>query len=78
MKYEKGGWSVEDIRKAMAVQIVDSGMKKKDVAQQMEISSKKLSDLLHGRKVIDVSIIRSFCTVLDITPNDLFYYKSAK
>jgi DNA-binding Xre family transcriptional regulator len=69
---------VEDIRKAMAVQIVDSGMKKKDVAQQMEISSRKLSDLLHGRKVIDVSIIRSFCTVLDITPNDLFYYKSAK
>lgn len=69
---------MEDIRKAMAVQIVDSGMKKKDVAQQMEISSKKLSDLLHGRKVIDVSIIRSFCTVLNITPNDLFYYKSAK
>lgn len=61
--------------KNMAIWITKSGMKKKDLARQMGITDKKLSDILHGRKKIDVLIIRTFCTALAITPNDLFMYK---
>ena len=66
---------MQNVIKNMEIWIAKSGMKKKEVARQMEITEKKLSDILHGRKKIDVPIIRTFCVVLAITPNDLFMYK---
>ena len=66
---------MQNVIKNMEIWIAKSGMKKKDIARQMEISEKKLSDILHGRKKIDVPVIRTFCTVLAITPNELFMYK---
>lgn len=62
---------MQNVIKNMEIWITKRGMKKKDIARQMEISEKKLSDILHGRKKIDVPIIRTFCAVLAITPNDL-------
>ena len=66
---------MQNVIKNMEIWITKRGMKKKDIACQMEISEKTLSDILHGRKKIDVPVIRTFCTVLGITPNDLFMYK---
>lgn len=64
--------------KNMEIYIAKSGMKKKAIAENMGISNRKLSDILHGRKTIDVPIIRAFCVALAITPNDLFLYKDAR
>lgn len=66
---------MQNVIKNIELWITKRGIKKKDIARQMEISDKKLSDILHGRKKIDVPIIRAFCAVLKITPNDLFMYK---
>lgn len=54
--------------------IVKKGFKQKFIAQKMGISEKKLSDILNGRKVIDVNIIELFCRALDVCPNELFGY----
>lgn len=60
---------------AMNVKIAESGLKKKTIAEKMEITDKKLSDILHGRTKISVDIIRSFCEAVGTTPNYLFEYK---
>ena len=63
---------MKDVKRAMAVWIAQRGMKKMDVAKRMGISSRKLSDILHGRRRIDEAIIKSFCKAVSVTPNELF------
>ena len=60
---------------AMNVKIAERGLMKKAVAKRMNITDKKLSDILHGRSKISVEIIRSFCEAVGTTPNSLFEYK---
>lgn len=66
---------MQDVIQNMKICIAKSGMKKKDVACKMGITEKKLSDILHGRKVIDAPVIRMFCRALQTTPNELFLQK---
>ena len=48
------------------------GYKQKYVAQKMNISDSKLSDILNYRKKIDVEIVSMLCDALDVKPNVLF------
>lgn len=58
--------------------IQNSGYKQTFIAQKMNISARKLSDILNYRKVVDIEIICSLCNVLEVSPNKLFGYdKSA-
>lgn len=58
--------------------IAKFGLKQKAVAERMNISDRRLSDILNGRKIIDDVIIQSLCNALDVEPNELFGYdKSA-
>lgn len=58
--------------------ISELGLKQKAVAKRMDISDRKLSDILNGRKIIDDVIVQSLCKALDVEPNNLFGYdKSA-
>ena len=51
-----------------------SGLKKVYIAEQMNISDKSLSDILHKRKKLNTQLILSFCKVMNVTPNDLYGY----
>lgn len=51
--------------------IEEKGIKQKYLAQKMGISERKLSDILNGRKKIDIEIILLFCNTLKIQPNEL-------
>ena len=55
--------------------IAKKGFKQKFIAQEMGISERKLSDVLNGRKIIDVNIIEMLCSALDVCPNELFGYE---
>lgn len=54
--------------------IAKSGLKKVYIAEQMNISDKSLSDMLHKRKKLNTQLILSFCKVMNVTPNDLYGY----
>ena len=54
--------------------IAKSGLKKVYIAEQMNISDKSLSDILHKRKKLNTQLILSFCKVMNVTPNDLYGY----
>ena len=54
--------------------IAKSGLKKAYIAEQMSISDKSLSDILHKRKKLNTQLILSFCKVMNVTPNDLYGY----
>ena len=56
--------------------IKEKGIKQRYLAQKMGISERKLSDILNGRKKIDIEIILLFCNALKIEPNELIYYES--
>jgi len=54
--------------------IREKGYKQTFIAQKMNISDRKLSDILNYRKMIDVDIVCSLCDALDVSPNELFGY----
>ncbi len=54
--------------------IAKSGLKKAYIAEQMSISDKNLSDMLHKRKKLNTQLILSFCKVMNVTPNDIYGY----
>lgn len=57
--------------------IIASGLKQKVVAERMNISYKKLSNILTGRKMVDANIVISLCKALDVSPNELFGYNTS-
>ena len=57
--------------------IIASGLKQKVVAERMNISYKKLSNILTGRKMVDANIVISLCRALDVSPNELFGYNTS-
>lgn len=56
--------------------VKEKELKYYQVAELMEISNKKLSDIMTGRKKITVDIIIMFCESLNISPNDLMGYEN--
>ena len=52
--------------------IRDSGLKQKAVAERMGIKGNQLSAMLTGRRLIGVCDVMSFCTAMNVAPNDLF------
>ena len=54
--------------------IQERGYKQVFIARQMNISERKLSDILNNRKVIDIDIVLSLCNVLHVSPDELFGY----
>ena len=54
--------------------ILRTGLKQKVIAERMNMSDRKLSDILNGRKIIDDVIVLLLCRALEVTPNDLFGY----
>lgn len=66
---------MQNVITAVKIIMAEKGLRQKEVASKMNISEKKLSNIMTGRKVIDIPIIRSLCTALGVTPNELFMYK---
>ncbi len=59
---------VQNIRRIMT----EKGLKQKYVADKSEFSEQEFSNMLNGRKRIDVSYINRICFALNVQPNDLF------
>lgn len=54
--------------------IKEKGYKQTFVAKKMNMTDRKLSDILNYRKMIDVEIIAALCKVLEVEPNELLGY----
>lgn len=59
---------VQNIRRIMH----EKGLKQKYVADKSEFTEQEFSNMLNGRKRIDVSYISRICYALDVQPNELF------
>lgn len=56
--------------------IAGKGIKHKFIAEKMGITDRKLSDILNGRKTIDIELIMLFCNALEISPNEILGFKA--
>lgn len=59
---------VQNIRRIMN----EKGLKQRFVAEKSEFTEQEFSNLLNGRKRMDVSYINRICFALSVQPNDLF------
>lgn len=59
---------IQNIRRIMQ----EKGLKQKYVADKSEFTEQEFSNMLNGRKRIDVSYISRICFALDVQPNELF------
>lgn len=60
---------VQNIRRIMN----EKGLKQRFVAEKSEFTEQEFSNLLNGRKRMDVSYINRICFALSVQPNDLFF-----
>ena len=68
------GNDTKNFIEAVRSTIKNKGIKNKFVAEKIGISERKLSDILNGRKTIDVDIVCSIIKALGVSPNELFGY----
>ena len=54
-----------------------SGLKQKVIAERCKMSDKQLSNILCFRRRITADDIFNFCSVLGVTPNDIYYGDNA-
>lgn len=59
---------IQNIKRIME----EKGLKQKFVAEKGHFNEQEFSNMMNGRKRIDVSYIPRICYALDIQPNDLF------
>jgi len=59
------------IAKNIKQAITESGLKQYVVAERAGYSTRKLSDMLNGRKIIEAVDIPKIAKVLNVTANDL-------
>lgn len=52
--------------------MTEKGLKQKFVAEKAQFNEQEFSNMLCGRKRIDVTCIPRICYALDIPPNELF------
>ena len=50
----------------------EKGLKQKYVAERSGFTAQEFSNMMNGRKSINVQYIRCICAALDVNPNDLF------
>lgn len=65
----------EKVVQKMKLLIDSAGLKHYHVAEKMGLSKEQLSFIFQGRKRVTCDIIVNFCSVLGVTPNELFDYK---
>lgn len=51
--------------------IQDKGLKQKYIAEQAGLTEQQLSDILNGRKRLQVEYIMPICSAIGISPNEL-------
>lgn len=54
----------------------EQGLKHYVVAQKVGYNKQQFSDLLNGRRTFTANDIAKICSVLNVTPNDLFGVKN--
>ncbi len=54
----------------------EQGLKHYVVAKKAGYNKQQFSDLLNGRRTITVDDVAKICSVLNVTPNDLFGVKT--
>lgn len=52
--------------------ILNSGLKHKQVAEELGVSATAFSAFINGRRSFDISIVPQLCDILGCTPNDLY------
>lgn len=57
--------------------IEEKGYKQIFIAKKINVTEKQLSDMLNHRRKIDLYTISLLCNALEVSPNELFGYKSA-
>lgn len=50
----------------------EKGLKQKYVAERSGFTAQEFSNMMNGRKSINIQYIRCICAALDVNPNDLF------
>ena len=58
--------------------IYQKGYKQKAIAEKIGVGERKFSNMLNGRKKIDIEYVVPIADALGVTPNDLFYPKTNK
>lgn len=61
-----------DLANRIRAIINERGLKQKFIAEHMDISPKKLSDMLNGHMRIYPEGIFKICSALGVTPNDIY------
>ncbi len=72
----KGGGNMSTIIANTEAIIKDRGFKKKYVAEKAGYSKQQFSNLLNGRKVFKVDDVLRIANALEVTPNELFGFRS--
>ncbi len=58
--------------------VEDSGLKQKFIADKIGISEPSFSAMLSGKRKIDVDEFFGLCMVLNMKPDQLYYYERAE
>ncbi len=52
--------------------MLEKGLKQKYVAEKSGFTEQEFSNMMNGRKKIDISYVKNICFALNIEANDLF------
>ena len=63
---------MQDIISTIKQVISDKGLKQKFVAEQIGMTPQEFSNILNGRKKLEVQYVAPVCRALNISANDLF------
>lgn len=55
----------------------EKGLKQKYVAERSGFTEQEFSNMMNGRKKIDIGYIKNICFALDVEANDLFLERKA-
>jgi len=61
----------ENIKKILA----EKGLKQNAVARKTGLKETSFHNMLHGRKVITAEDVHTISKTLEVTPNELFFFK---
>lgn len=61
--------TLEQIRERIIQAIQQSGIKKSEIARQLNISHTQISCYIHGRKMPALDTLANMCKILDIDAN---------
>ena len=64
-----------DARDGLAREIAARGLKQSYIAEKTGLTNQQLSDIIRKRRKLDANEMFDICSILGVTPNDLFSNK---